>query len=377
MFDRLKAMLVKEFIQVLRDPRMRFVMFVIPVVQTLVFGYAVNTDVREVSTAIYDLDNSSQSREIAALFIKSGYFRLREQVYDDARAQELIDRGEVKAVLRMNHGLGERLAGGEGGTVQLILDGTDSNTAGIALNYASRIVGGYSARVQLDAASRKGGAQRQLRGVELESRAWYNENLESRNYYVPAVITNIVFIITMLLSSMAVVREKEIGTIEQVIVTPIGKGEFILGKTVPFVLIGFINVTIISLVAVFWFDVPMRGSILLLFGSTALFLMSSLGIGLLISTRHTPLRLRLSHRQHAALRAVDHLREPDAVFPGHHPLHLPERGGDRHPLAAADGPAADRDHHPLHRRAAVQEDSGVRSSPKLRNGRIFLTCRAA
>ena len=284
MFDRLKAMLVKEFIQVLRDPRMRFVMFVIPVVQTLVFGYAVNTDVREVSTAIYDLDNSSQSREIAALFIKSGYFRLREQVYDDARAQELIDRGEVKAVLRMNHGLGERLAGGEGGTVQLILDGTDSNTAGIALNYASRIVGGYSARVQLDAASRKGGAQRQLRGVELESRAWYNENLESRNYYVPAVITNIVFIITMLLSSMAVVREKEIGTIEQVIVTPIGKGEFILGKTIPFVLIGFINVTIISLVAVFWFDVPMRGSILLLFGATALFLMSSLGIGLLIST---------------------------------------------------------------------------------------------
>ena len=284
MFDRLKAMLVKEFIQVLRDPRMRFVMFVIPVVQTLVFGYAVNTDVREVSTAIYDLDNSSQSREIAALFIKSGYFRLREQVYDDARAQELIDRGEVKAVLRMNHGLGERLAGGEGGTVQLILDGTDSNTAGIALNYASRIVGGYSARVQLDAAARKGGAQKELRGVELESRAWYNENLESRNYYVPAVITNIVFIITMLLSSMAVVREKEIGTIEQVIVTPIGKGEFILGKTIPFVLIGFVNVTLISLVAVFWFEVPMRGSILLLFGATALFLMSSLGIGLLIST---------------------------------------------------------------------------------------------
>ncbi len=284
MFDRLKAMLVKEFIQVLRDPRMRFVMFVIPVVQTLIFGYAVNTDVRQVSTAVYDLDNSSQSREIAALFLKSGYFRLREQVYDEKRARELVDRGEVKAVLRMNRGLGERLAGGEGGSVQMILDGTDSNTAGIALNYAHRIVDGYSARLRLDAAARKGGAQQQLGGVELESRAWYNENLESRNYYVPAIITNIVFIITMLLSSMAVVREKEIGTIEQVIVTPIGKGEFILGKTIPFVLIGFVNVTLISLVAVFWFEVPMRGSILLLFGATALFLMSSLGIGLLIST---------------------------------------------------------------------------------------------
>lgn len=284
MRERLKAMLIKEFIQVLRDPRMRFVMFVIPVVQTLIFGYAVNMDVRQVATAVYDLDNSSQSREIAARFIKSGYFRLHEQVYDDRRAQELIDRGEVKAVLRMNHGFGERLAAGEGASLQMILDGTDSNTAGIALNYANRIVSGYRETVQLDAAARQAGVTRQLRGVDLEARAWYNENLESRNYYVPAVITNIVFIITMLLSSMAVVREKEIGTIEQVIVTPIRKGEFILGKSIPFVLIGFINVTIISLVAVFWFEVPMRGSVPLLLGATGLFLMSSLGIGLLIST---------------------------------------------------------------------------------------------
>ena len=277
-------MLVKEFIQVLRDPRMRFVVFVIPCVQTLIFGYAVSTDVRDVATAIYDLDNSSQSRDLADRFIQSGYFHLHERVYDEARARELMDRGDVKAVLRMNHGFGERLAGGRGAAVQLILDGTDSNTAGIVLNYAARIVGSYSAKLQMDAASRAAGRQIELKGVELSSRAWYNENLESRNFFVPAIITNIVFIITMLLSSMAVVREKEIGTIEQVIVTPIGKGEFILGKTVPFVLIGFINVAIISLVAVFWFEVPLRGSILLLFGATALFLMSSLGIGLLIST---------------------------------------------------------------------------------------------
>ena len=284
MFERLKAMLVKEFIQVLRDPRMRFVIFVIPAVQTIIFGYAVNTDVRQVATAVYDLDNSSQSRELADRFIRSGYFDLHEHVFSEERAQELIDRGEVKAVLRMNHGFAEGLAGGRGAAVQLILDGTDSNTAGIALNYAARIVAGYSEKLQLESASRAAGRQLQWSGVELSSRAWYNENLESRNFYVPAVITNIVFIITMLLSSMAVVREKEIGTIEQVIVTPIGKGEFILGKTIPFVLIGFINVALISLVAVFWFEVPLRGSVLLLFGSTALFLMSSLGIGLLIST---------------------------------------------------------------------------------------------
>lgn len=284
MLERLKAMLRKEFIQVLRDPRMRFVIFVIPVVQTIIFGYAVNTDVRHVATAIYDLDNSSQSRELADRFIRSGYFNLYERVYDEARGRELIDRGEVKALLRMNRGFGDEITSGHGAKVQLILDGTDSNTAGIVLNYAARIVGGYSAKLQMDAVSRTGGAPLPFQGVELSSRAWYNENLESRNYFVPAIITNIVFIITMLLSSMAVVREKEIGTIEQVIVTPIGKAEFILGKTVPFVLIGYINVAVIALVAVFWFEVPMRGSILLLIGSTALFLMSSLGIGLLIST---------------------------------------------------------------------------------------------
>jgi ABC-2 type transport system permease protein len=283
-YERLRAMLIKEFIQVLRDPRMRFVVFVIPAVQTVIFGYAVNTDVRHVATAIYDLDNSSYSREFADRFIRSGYFELQERVTQEKRARELIDRGEVKAVLRMNHGFGAELAAGHGGAVQLILDGTDSNTAGIVLSYAAKIAASYSSQLQQEATSRAAGRPVLFRGVELSSRAWYNENLESSNFYVPAVITNIVFIITMLLSSMAVVREKEIGTIEQVIVTPISKGEFILGKTIPFVLIGFIDVALVSLVAVFWFEVPLRGSILLLFGSTALFLMSSLGIGLLIST---------------------------------------------------------------------------------------------
>ncbi|MBJ6726884.1 ABC transporter permease [Geomesophilobacter sediminis] len=285
MLERLKAMLIKEFIQVLRDPRMRFVVFVIPAVQTVIFGYAVNTDVRHVATAIYDLDNSSYSRELAGRFLKSGYFDLEERVSTDARARELVDRGKVKLVLRMNHGFGERLSQGRPAEAQLILDGSDSNTAGIALSYAAKIAASYTAELQADALARAAGApQTGLPSVELASRAWYNENLESRNFYVPAVITNIVFIITMLLSSMAVVREKEIGTIEQVIVTPIGKGEFILGKTIPFVLIGFIDVGLIALVASFWFDVPLRGSIPLLFGATALFLMSSLGIGLLIST---------------------------------------------------------------------------------------------
>jgi ABC-2 type transport system permease protein len=238
-----------------------------------------------VATSVYDLDNSSYSRDFVGRFLKSGYFNLERRVSTDAEAREVIDRGRAKLVLRMNHGFGDRLSHGERAEVQVILDGTDSNTAGIALSYAAKIAASYTAELQKDALSRALGTPPPgLPAVELSSRAWYNENLESRNFYVPAVITNIVFIITMLLSSMAVVREKEIGTIEQVIVTPIGKGEFILGKTVPFVLIGFIDVALIAVVSSFWFEVPLRGSIPLLFGATALFLMSSLGIGLLIST---------------------------------------------------------------------------------------------
>lgn len=280
--ERLKAMLIKEFIQVLRDRRMRFLIFVVPAVQTIVFGYAVNTDVRDVATAVYDLDNSRESRELVARFVASGYFQVKEFIAREPRVREIIDQGAVKAVLRINSGFGNSLGAGKTAPVQLILDGTDSNTAGIVLSHAGRIAARYGEDLQAVQMARNQAPS--LAGVRLESRAWFNSNLESRNFYVPAVITNIVFIITMLLSSMAIVREKEIGTIEQIIVTPIKKAEFILGKTIPFVLIGFIDVGLISAVGVFWFQVPLRGSILLLFGATALFLMSSLGIGLLIST---------------------------------------------------------------------------------------------
>ncbi len=287
MLEHLKSMLIKEFIQVLRDSRMRMIIFVIPIIQTVIFGYAVNTDVRHVKTAVYDLDNSVESRELTARFARSGYFDIEEYVYTDRRARELIDRSRVKALVRMDRGFGNELRAGRHAPVQLILDGTDSNSAGIILNYAGGIAARYNERIRLEQTSRRSGLPLRLGAVELQSRAWFNENLESPPYYVPAVIANIVFIITMLLSSMAVVREKEIGTMEQIIVTPIRKGEFILGKTIPFVLIGFIDVAAITLVAIFWFDVPFRGSISLLFAATALFLMSSLGFGLLISTIST------------------------------------------------------------------------------------------
>jgi ABC-2 type transport system permease protein len=283
-FERIKHMLIKEFIQVLRDPRMRAVVFVVPVLQLLVFGYAVTTDVRHVSTAVYDLDNSVASRELTSRFEKSGYFDVVEHVTDDARARELVDRGRVRVVLHVNKGFEDDLRAGRTARLQVIVDGTDSNTAGIVIGYTTRITGQYSQELLNARLRRLMGNIQQPGGVELQTRAWFNENLESRNFYVPGVVAMIVTLVTLLLTSMAVVREKEIGTMEQIMVTPITPAEFILGKTLPFALISFVDVILVTLVGVLWFDVPIRGNPTLLLFATALYLMTTLGIGLLIST---------------------------------------------------------------------------------------------
>ncbi|MEW6440895.1 MAG: ABC transporter permease [bacterium] len=284
MFERIRHMLRKEFIQVFRDPKMKGVIFLMPVIQVLVFGYAVTTDVRHIVTAVYDLDNSVASRELTARFANSGYFDVVAHVGSDAEARELMDRARVQAILRMDPGFGDDLRAGRTAPLQVIVDGTDSNTAGIVLDYSSKIVGPFSRKVLETRYTRLKGSALAPPRVELETRAWFNENLESRNFYVPGVIAIIVMLITLMLTSMAVVREKEVGTMEQILVTPIRPHEFILGKTVPFALIGFADVVLVTAVGVFWFDVPIRGSLALLFGATALYLMTTLGVGLLIST---------------------------------------------------------------------------------------------
>jgi len=284
MFDRIKHMLIKEFIQVFRDPRMRTVIFVIPCVQTIVIGYAVTLDVRDVRTAVYDLDNTADSRELTARFVRSGYFRVVEYVNNEQRAQELIDRGRASVVLHMNCGFSEDLRGGRTAQLQVIVDGTDSNTAGIVLSYAARITSAFSEQIVVDRFDRLTGSHRDANLVDLRSRAWFNENLESRNYFVPGVIVIVVTLVTLLLTSMAVVREKEIGTMEQIMVTPITAVEFVLGKTVPFALIGLADVLIVTLVGALWFQVPIRGNLLLLLFATCLYLLTTLGAGLLIST---------------------------------------------------------------------------------------------
>ncbi|MBT8144599.1 MAG: ABC transporter permease [Gammaproteobacteria bacterium] len=285
MFGRIKHMLIKEFIQIFRDPKMKAIIFVMPIIQVLIFGYAVTLDVNHIATGIYDLDNSVVSRELIARFENSGYFDITDRIDNADQVRDLIDRGDASAVIQINKGFGNALRAGRTADLQLIVDGSDSNTAGVVLDYSAKIVGQFSQTVLINRFTRVNGAFLKPGRVELETRTWFNENLESRNFYVPGVIAIVVMLITLMLTSMAVVREKEIGTIEQIMVTPITSAEFILGKTLPFALIGFANVVLVTLIGVFWFGVPIRGSLVLLFFATSLYLLTTLGVGLLISTQ--------------------------------------------------------------------------------------------
>lgn len=284
MFERLKSMLIKEFRQALRDPRMKVMMFLAPLIQIFIFGYAATTDVKNVPIAIYDLDNTPQSRDIVRAFTNSRYFNATHYINTDEQLKTLINKSSVDAVICIQHGFENKLTGGRSAKIQLILDGSNSNTASIVLGYANSIIEKYSRKAldeRINILLEKVGS---LSNVDLRSRIWFNENLESRNFYLPGVIAMLVTVMTLLLTSMAIVREKEIGTIEQLIVSPLKPVELILGKLIPFAVIALIEVAFITTVGVLWFKLPIRGSLVLLFGSTFIYLFTSLGIGLFIST---------------------------------------------------------------------------------------------
>ncbi len=257
-----------------------------PIIQVLVFGYAVTTDVKNISTAVYDLDGTAQSRDLLSRFFASGYFQPKEYVFQVSRIRELMDHGQASATIQINKGFSAKLASGEKTSIQMIVDGTDSNTATVVMSYAAQIIRNYNLNLAIEAIGLPAGAV-PGKGIDLLNRAWFNVNLESRMFYVPGVIALIGMLITLMLTSMAIVREKEVGTLEQLMVTPMRPVELILGKTLPFALIGFFDVGLITVVAVFWFKIPIAGSLLLLFLSTGLFLLSTLGTGLFISTVST------------------------------------------------------------------------------------------
>ncbi|MGA2799574.1 MAG: ABC transporter permease, partial [Thermoguttaceae bacterium] len=262
----------------------RMVIFVIPCIQVFVISYAISMDVKHLRTAVYDLDNIQASRDVVASFVRSGYFDVVERIGSDNEATALLDRGKVSAILHIMHGFADDLRAGRTARLQVLVDGTDSNTANIVQSYAVKIAAAYSQNILVERYHRLLGAINLPGRPDLETRAWFNENLESRNFFVPGVLVVVVSVVTMLLTSMAVVREREIGTMEQIMVTPITPVEFILGKTIPFAAIGFIDVGLVTLIGRFWFEVPIRGDLALLFLATGLYLMTMLGIGLFIST---------------------------------------------------------------------------------------------
>ena len=278
--------IVKEFLQIRRDKRMVPVIFVAPVVQLVIFGFAVNTDVTDVPLLLVDQDRSAVSRELVARFVHSGYFELVGQVERADQADRWLVTGEAQLALVIGPGFGADVRGGRSAALQVVVDGSDASSANVALGYAGALARGFGVELErARLAARGAAASAGAPGlVELEPRVWYNPDLRSRWFYVPAVLALVLMVMTMLLSAMGIVREKEIGTLEQIMVTPIRPWQLIVGKLAPFGVIGLIQVPLVTGVAVFGFGVPLRGSFWLLLGLTMLFLLSTLGLGLLVST---------------------------------------------------------------------------------------------
>jgi len=277
------AVIVKEFLQLRQDKKMIPAMVVGPVIQLLALGYAANLDVTHVPMVLVDEDRSPASRALVERFTGAGTFDLMGAEDTPAAIDPWLVEGRAQIALVIASGYGEDVAGGHTPKVQVIADGTDANSSGLGLGYAAQIVAG--AGVEMVAARRVPGVGRPAAGrYELVPRVWYNPDLKSRWFYVPAVIAMVLMLVTMILPSMAVVREKEIGTLEQLSVTPLRSWQLVLGKLIPFLILGLLDMLLVTGLVTGLFHVPLRGSLLVLAFLTFLFLLCTLGLGLLVST---------------------------------------------------------------------------------------------
>src|SRR4030042_816260 len=284
MFQKVRYFFVKELIQTLRDKRMRWILIVPPILQLIVFGYAANLDVKHIRTAIRDLDRSVESRDLIGRLGSSKYFDIVSFPNTPEEVKDLINEGNITVSIEIPTDFSRKMKKGDTATVQILLDGTDSNTALIALGYANQILSEFSPQVLVNRLNRAGLIGFEEAGGELQQRIWFNPNLESRVFYIPGVIASIAFLIPIILTAQAIVRGRGIGPLEQILVPPIRSWELMVGKTLPFAMIGLVDAIMIALIGVFWFEVPLRGNPLILLLGNVLFLMSSVGRGLFIST---------------------------------------------------------------------------------------------
>ncbi|MEI8134471.1 MAG: ABC transporter permease [bacterium] len=277
------VIIIKEFNQLKRDPRLRATIIIAPLLQLLLMGYAATTDVNNISLAICDLDKTATSREFTRSFVSSGYFTIERSLDDYNKIDKLIDNGSVQVAIVIPPKFAENIAGGKSGPVQMLVDGSDGYTAGIALGYASQIAGAYNQQI-LQRTIDRAGLKPQIGSITSDVRIWYNPELKSRNFMIPGIVAILLLVITGMLTAMAIVKEREVGTLEQLIVTPIKSWQLMIGKLIPFILIGFFDVLLVLTAGRYWFNVPMQGSVFFLFFCSGVFLLSSLGIGLFVST---------------------------------------------------------------------------------------------
>ena len=282
--SRLISLIRKEFIQILRDPRTLVLILVIPIMQLFLLGYAATTDVRNVSLVVYDQDRSPQSRQLLDAYQAADYFQIAYTVDSEKALRELIDTGQARVAMIIPPDYSQRLQRESAAQVAFILDGTDPTVASTALSAAQLIGQQYATQILAERLERRGQVGAIQAPVEVRTQVWYNPDLVSAYFMIPGVIGMILFALTSILTATAVVRERERGTIEQLIVTPIRSWELVLGKILPYALLAFINVLEVMAIGHYWFKVPVRGDLGLILGLSALFLLSSLGIGLLAST---------------------------------------------------------------------------------------------
>jgi len=284
MLSRILPVIRKEFIHIIRDPRTLGVMFLAPLIQLILFGYAATSDVRDVPLAVFDQDRTPQSRHLITAFVESGQFRVARAIGSEQELAQLIDAGDARAGLIIPPRYAADLLNGKAAQVAFVLDGSDPSVASSALSSA-RLIGQIEATtVQQQALARRGGVVSLTPPLEVRPRVWYNPDMASAIFMVPALIGIILQMQATLLTSSAIVRERERGTIEQLIVTPIRPVELIVGKILPYALVALLITIEVLLAGTFWFGVPIKGSLTLLLGISCLFLLSALGIGLLIST---------------------------------------------------------------------------------------------
>jgi len=277
MFGRLRQMLIKEFIQLLRDPKARFVLFAPAIIQMMVFGYAATFDLSNVPFAVYNEDRGAASRDLLAAFDGSPTFSRVARIVREEEIAPLVDSGQVLMVVHIGPHFSADLLSGNSTTMQLIVDGRNSNTAMLVLNDAREIVDRYNGAWL----AAHGGNQLPAR---IEARAWFNPNLESRWFFLPGIVGLLTLLVTLLVTAFSVAREREQGTFDQLLVTPLRPLEILIGKTLPGFIIGLLEASIIVLAAVFWFKVPLLGSLVALYASIALFLLTGAGVGLMISS---------------------------------------------------------------------------------------------